>query len=1283
MARTAPVPNIPPIPGMCPSIAVLAGGGDGGGGSGNGAGNGNGNGPGGGNGSGDGAGGDGRGANCGGGGGDGGGCPNHHGSSTSSGSSAQGDPVDFATGRVFTTPFDDVVLGGAFPLRFSRSYSTDARKVDLGFGLGFSHTFGWSIEEGRDSMLVRTPEGTVVELPRAVPGEAVLGPHGWLIHREPSGLALDLPNNQRFLFEPIGDAGRYVVTALADRHDNRFTLHYVCGALARIVDPVGREVRFPSGADGHAAAIEVSHPTHPSGFLVVASFVYDEHDRLVSSRDAEGFETSFTYDEQHRLTAMQRPGGTVFRYVYDAEGRCVETWGEGVDGAPDPSLDPDTPAVLADAATTARGVLHVKLQFGPGEHREAIDSVNVQRGVVNEHGKFDKLVSGGRVYTRTFDDRGFLTSFTDPLGATTRWERDLRGREIRIQNALGNTTRIDREPNGDIRRVIDPAGGLTEVHQTARGFSFRDPIDRLFQVEVDRRGLTTATIGPDGTRTTFVYDCHANLIEKRDPRGVHTYGYDGWGRCTRSTDPMGSTRSFTWSDRGHLVGIQEEDGSRRQYSYDRDGNLASVVDARGRTEMQYGLAGRLHFVLGPTGDETRFYYDREGRMTRIRNAAGEEHRFERRSDGQVTTERTFDGRTISYRYDLLGRVVQKGERGERVTFERDLLGRVCKREHADGASEMFVYDTRGDIVAATTPDTQLTFQRNPIGWIVRETQVVDGEPMEVAVDYDDMARLARLTTSFGHSLHVERDPKGEFLDVLLDREERVRVRVDALDREIARELPGGGRIDTRYDPLGRLSGRRVFMPGATAAGEPDWVGDSPRGVTVDQRFQFVGDELVSAWDGAGGSTEYTYDPLGRLLRAVPSRLQAQLFRYDAGGRPHDAAQGAPGRSYGPGGTLERNGAIEYVYDDAKRLTAAIERTPDGRTSTTKHSYRAGRLATTELPDGRRIEYAYDAFGRRLKKQVLALRDGKAALQSVTRFVWEATTIIHEEKTFVGADGASVVEDKTFCYGPGGVEPWAQRSGVRRGDGREAGPWLHMIVDPTGAPERLVDRTGRVTSAWRREAWGAASGTPPTPLRVLGQYADEETGLHYNWHRYYDPRTGRYTTPDPLGIDAGLDPFAYANNAPTSFVDPYGLMFTIIRCARTGRVLHSGENLAAGGGTTDINPALPGARASCSETAALNGMANSMTGTPEQRRAEIARRFNEGEVTMETFEGNREDFEKSTARQNDARRQNPCPQCSAMLQSMGIQNGVVGVNPRNGKPGNWRPTWPMIPGRGRR
>ncbi|MFD7499702.1 RHS repeat-associated core domain-containing protein [Streptomyces sp. NPDC059850] len=60
-----------------------------------------------------------------------------------------------------------------------------------------------------------------------------------------------------------------------------------------------------------------------------------------------------------------------------------------------------------------------------------------------------------------------------------------------------------------------------------------------------------------------------------------------------------------------------------------------------------------------------------------------------------------------------------------------------------------------------------------------------------------------------------------------------------------------------------------------------------------------------------------------------------------------------------------------------------------------------------------------------------------------------------------------------------------------------------------------------------------------PLRFPGQYADPETGLHYNYFRHYDPETARYVTPDPLGLQPALNHHGYVRNS-LGWLDPLGL-----------------------------------------------------------------------------------------------------------------------------------------------
>ncbi|MHA7648701.1 RHS repeat-associated core domain-containing protein [Mycobacterium sp. ML4] len=99
----------------------------------------------------------------------------------------------------------------------------------------------------------------------------------------------------------------------------------------------------------------------------------------------------------------------------------------------------------------------------------------------------------------------------------------------------------------------------------------------------------------------------------------------------------------------------------------------------------------------------------------------------------------------------------------------------------------------------------------------------------------------------------------------------------------------------------------------------------------------------------------------------------------------------------------------------------------------------------------------------------------------------------------------------------------------------------IITDHLGTPTHLLDPdTATLTAHATTTLWGHTTwtGNTSTPLRFPGQYHDPETDLHYNHHRYYHPHTGRYTTPDPLGLTPAPNPHTYPRN-PTITIDPLG------------------------------------------------------------------------------------------------------------------------------------------------
>jgi RHS repeat-associated protein len=90
----------------------------------------------------------------------------------------------------------------------------------------------------------------------------------------------------------------------------------------------------------------------------------------------------------------------------------------------------------------------------------------------------------------------------------------------------------------------------------------------------------------------------------------------------------------------------------------------------------------------------------------------------------------------------------------------------------------------------------------------------------------------------------------------------------------------------------------------------------------------------------------------------------------------------------------------------------------------------------------------------------------------------------------------------------------------------------------------MDENGQVVWIADYEPFGRAEINPISSIenhfRFPGQYCDAQTDLHYNGHRDYNPDTGRYLTPDPIGLSAGINLYAYANANPVNVADPSGL-----------------------------------------------------------------------------------------------------------------------------------------------
>lgn len=106
--------------------------------------------------------------------------------------------------------------------------------------------------------------------------------------------------------------------------------------------------------------------------------------------------------------------------------------------------------------------------------------------------------------------------------------------------------------------------------------------------------------------------------------------------------------------------------------------------------------------------------------------------------------------------------------------------------------------------------------------------------------------------------------------------------------------------------------------------------------------------------------------------------------------------------------------------------------------------------------------------------------------------------------------------------------------------------FYYISDHLSTAQLLVNELGEVVWQGNYSPFGEVDvvvNEIDNNFRFPGQYFDAETGLYYNWHRFYDPATGRYISADPIGLQGGINLYAYVSNDPVNMVDPWGLSQT--------------------------------------------------------------------------------------------------------------------------------------------
>ena len=651
-------------------------------------------------------------------------------------------------------------------------------------------------------------------------------------------------------------------------------------------------------------------------------------------------------------------------------------------------------------------------------------------------------------------------------------------------------------------------------HPTGLMASMTTPEGVTYSYSYDQRSRRTMTLDSVGQRTLHQYDAYGNVTrtEFRNSDGSLAMwmenAYDSRNRRTATTLPHKDEATSVW-----------------RIMYDAENNVTATTDPAGNVDMmRHDAINRMSAKTHRLNGSARYEYDKLNRLAKVTAPTGTVTSYEYDGLGRMVAEHSPDRGTTTYSYDLADNMVRKvTARGIMETYSYDALERRVSVSYPNthpGKDENVTYSYDGcafgkGMLCKTGDESGATeYSYDAFGNVTSQKRTELGVAYTTSYAWDKEDQISSLTLPSGKVIDYSRDN--------IRRIQGISATVNGTKQSIVSDISyradnamlgctyGNGLTDSRgYDLQGRLTSQSLKSADST----------------IDQRsYGYDVKSNITSMSVNGQSRSYSYDALDRLTsESYQPDDDSTSYSHDLNhNRTARTEQPGPRESYGyldGSNRLHQSSAVDqleslpaprpdenYEYNDAGRLWRYHE---------------GGKLVT---------EYIYNAMGQRTRK---ALYDEEGNVTGTTIYHWSMGMLV-EETT---ATGGLI---RSYITGTG-LMPVAQVDARQAAQGDTTESISYLYADHLQTPRLATSATGSVVWRWDGDGFGdvAATGSAEINIRFPGQYHDTESGLHYNYYRSYDPTTGRYLRSDPIGLQGGLNTYAYVEGNPLNRMDPRG------------------------------------------------------------------------------------------------------------------------------------------------